>query len=102
EQRLAAIESAALGMEFSFQAQDHNAFAISIVRSLVALPPCGTCYSAPNICSSQPELRWRGRRPLHCGISALFLSALGQERTSPVHLAMSALPLKADPAPACH
>ena len=39
EQRLAAIESAALGMEFSFQAQDHNALAISIVRFLVALPP---------------------------------------------------------------
>ena len=56
EQRLAAIESAALGMEFSFQAEDHNAFAISIVRFLVALPPSGTCYSAPNICSSQPEL----------------------------------------------
>jgi hypothetical protein len=28
-----------LGMEFSFQAQDHNALAISIVRFLVALPP---------------------------------------------------------------
>ena len=43
-------------MEFLFQAQDYNALAISIVRFLVALPPSGTCYSAPNICSSQPEL----------------------------------------------
>src|SRR5262249_46527936 len=33
---------------------------------------------------------------LHCGISIRPLSALGQERTSHVHLAMSALPPKAD------
>src|SRR5262249_28482968 len=38
-----------LGTEFSFQAQDHNALAISMVRFLVALPPSGTCYFAPNI-----------------------------------------------------
>src|SRR5262245_6445571 len=42
--------------------------------------PSGTCYSAPNICSSQPELRGRGRRPLHCGISTRLMSALGHQR----------------------
>ena len=33
------LKAPPLGMEFSFQAQDHNALAISIVRFLVALPP---------------------------------------------------------------
>src|SRR5262249_1973904 len=32
------------------------------------------------------------RRLLHCGISDRPLTAVGQERTSPVHLTMSALP----------
>src|SRR5262249_44825457 len=38
---------------------------------------------------------------LHCGISGPSMSALGQERTSPAYLAMSALPLKADKAQTC-
>jgi len=38
---------------------------------------------------------------LHCGISTEPLSALGQERTSPTYLAMSALPLKADKQQTC-
>src|SRR5215472_12202834 len=33
---------------------------------------------------------------LHCGISVPSMSAMGQERTSPILLAMSALPPKAD------
>ena len=43
--------------------------------------PTRTCYSAPNVCSSQPELCGRGRRPLHCGISAPSMTALGHNRT---------------------
>src|SRR5262245_49141170 len=35
---LPQLKAPPLGMEFSFQAQDHNALAISIVRFLVALP----------------------------------------------------------------
>src|SRR5262245_50198777 len=38
---------------------------------------------------------------LHCGISTEPLSALGQERTSPTYLAMSALLLKADKQQTC-
>src|SRR5262249_729704 len=41
------------------------------------------------------------RLSLRCGISIRSISLVGQERTSPVHLAMSALPLKADEAPTC-
>jgi hypothetical protein len=38
---LPQLKAPPLGMEFSFQAQDHNALAISIVRFLVALPHPG-------------------------------------------------------------
>src|SRR5262245_51205686 len=38
-------------------------------------------YLRPNICSSQPELRGRGRRPLHCGISTRLMSALGHKQS---------------------
>src|SRR5262249_3943514 len=49
-------------------------------------------------CRAHPKdstSRYSGRLP-HCGISAPSMSALGQERTSPAYLAMSALPPKAD------
>jgi hypothetical protein len=40
-------------------------------------------------------------RPLHCGIFSPSMSELGQKRTSPAYLAMSALPLKADKPQTC-
>src|SRR5262249_43348851 len=56
-----------------FQAQDHNALAISMVRFLVALPPSGTCYFAPNICSSQPELCARQKTAALRDFSSLYV-----------------------------
>src|SRR5262249_5143018 len=36
------------------EAEDLNNHVAVPDHFLVALPPCGTCYSAPNICSSMP------------------------------------------------
>src|SRR5262245_45271283 len=80
-------------MEFSFQAQDHNALAISIVRFLVALPPSGTCYSAPNICSSQPELCARQKTAALRDFSPLYVrfGSKAAEMIEPMRRPMSAL-----------
>src|SRR5262249_26562102 len=57
--------------------------------------PVGRCGALPTPPVLPPQTIAR-TTALHCGISTVLLSALGQKQTCRAHAAMSALPLKAD------
>src|SRR5262249_39730058 len=57
---------------------------------------CGDALRGRTCDLTKPSYFRGGKRSLHCGISTLPLSALGQKQTPRHHGAMSALPPKAD------
>src|SRR5215471_12549345 len=73
-----------LGMEFSFQAQDHNALTISFVRFLVAFPPPGLVTLRQTFVRRSQNCVGAGRRPPHCGIWTRLMSALSQKRKNSI------------------
>src|SRR5262245_7897305 len=87
-----------LGMEFSFQAQDHNALTISIVRFLVAFPPPGLVTLRQTFVRRSQNCVGPARGRCTAGFQLYFcplwVNRVGDDKNG--RAALSALPPKAD------